>query len=115
MWVKCQRENDKDNLRPGPGGQKRTNGRAAIILSKQWEGSNSCQQKSDMIEMFLEDALGQDGLNGMCRGERGKEEFVLHLLFNQCLLSTVLRCVACLIPSLSDGQFAFCSLRQQWL
>ena len=31
--------------------------------------------------MFLEDALGQDGLNGVCSRERGKEEFVLHLLF----------------------------------
>ena len=111
MWVKCQRESDKDNLRPGPGGQKKTNGRAGIILNKQWEGSDIFQQKSDMIE----DALGQDGLNGLCRGEKGKEEFVLHLLFNQCLLSTAVRCVACSMPSLSDGEFALCSLRQQWL
>ena len=31
--------------------------------------------------MFLEDALDQDGLNGVCSRERGKEESVLHLLF----------------------------------
>ena len=28
--------------------------------------------------MFLEDALGQDGLNGVRSRERGKEEFVLY-------------------------------------
>ena len=31
--------------------------------------------------MFLENALDQDGLNGVCSRERGKEESVLHLLF----------------------------------
>ena len=34
-----------------------------------------------MREMFLENALDQDGLNGVCSRERGKEESVLHLLF----------------------------------
>ena len=41
--------------------------------------------------MFLENALDQDGLNGVCSRERGKEESVLHLLFWASLVAQMVK------------------------
>lgn len=79
--VKCQRENAKVILGSDLD-QQRSSRRAGIILNKLWEGRTTFQEKTDRTEMFLEEELGQDGLNGMCGGKTGQEEFTLHLLWS---------------------------------